>query len=205
MMRTYLAAVEDAGVLPEGWRYTSARTIRALESLGLVTVDQPGPKWNPGPWRATITPAGTDMLVAIDAARPPVPSVYRCATCSHGRRLFAWAHANVYGPVGADGMLERSEYEDAWEDPIEESIVCGRHPDGIIEMCIDDVWHRPWTCPKCNGKGYIEYGWQQYRSKCTEPGFEGKHACWRPGSNWWDAYQAEYLSARLAEAERRRR
>lgn len=205
MMRDYLAKVEDAGVLDGGVRYTATRTIRALESLGLVTVTRYGSRPDAGAWRAAITPAGTNMLAAIDATKPPVPSVYRCATCGHGNRLFAYAHANIHGHLGLDGQLDSYDYIDTWEDPIEESIECGRHPDGIIEMCIDGVWHRPWSCPKCNSKGYIEYDGGRYRSKCSDPGFEGKHACWRPGSDWWNAYQRDYLAARLADIERGRR
>jgi hypothetical protein len=199
LMRRYLAAVEEWGILDQGWQWQSTRTIRALESLGLVNVEQHGPRWSPGPWRARLTDAGNDMLIALDAGQPAEPTVYRCADCGDGKRLFAWAHANVYGPVGSDGTLDRYDYDETWEDPIEESIACGRHPSGVIEMCVDGVWHRWWRCVKCRGKGYTEYGrYPTYRSNCEATTFEGKHGCWRPvDGDWWDAYQAEWMATVL--------
>lgn len=78
-------------------------------------------------------------------------SVYRCAECSHGRDLMAWAPANAYGPVGADGDL-RAHY-DVWDDGIhEDSIQCATHPDGVIERCFKGTWCRWWRCPWCLGE-----------------------------------------------------
>lgn len=79
----------------------------------------------------------------------------------------AWAPANVYGPVGADGEI--AAHDDVWDDGIhEDSIQCTQHPGACIEKCADGQWCRYWNCPKCEGKGWTN---EQYHYQCHE-GYE---------------------------------
>jgi hypothetical protein len=184
-MRRSLTEIEDAGVLHGGHRLTP--TIRALEARGLIKITPDGAvhPWQSG-WTATITAAGITTLTILDAQTPAEPSVYRCADCGHGRRLSAWAHANLYGPLGADGEISEYDGIEPWEDPIEESIDCSRHPGAIIEKFTNGEWCRWWRCPKCGGLGYLTYGptFGGHRKQCGAPGYKGQHDCWRPLSDY---------------------
>lgn len=128
-------------------------------------------------------------------------SVYRCADCGHGEQLAAWAHATIYGPLGSDGELSFHDWVDTWDDPIEESIQCNVHPDGVIEMCVENVWCRWWSCLKCRGRGYTESDGGRYRYRCEAPTIQKRHACWRPITGaWWDAYHAESMATALGRS-----
>jgi hypothetical protein len=60
--------------------------------------------------------------------------VFRCAECGDGTRLRAWAHVNIHGDVGPDGLIERSDYEDdAFWPIIEESVTCKVHGEDRVE------------------------------------------------------------------------
>jgi hypothetical protein len=85
----------------------------------------------------------------------PEASVYRCVHCGDGKRLMAWAPANVYGPVAADGDL--AQHDDVWDmDGVhEDSIQCTEHPDCGIEKYVDGKWCCWWNCPKCKGTGRV--------------------------------------------------
>ena len=102
-----------------------------------------------------------------DQKRGPA-SIYRCADCGGGDQLTAWAIVIAHGPLGADGHL--TEYDWDEEDWLfEDSIVCLKHPDAVIEQYIDSEWCRWWVCPWCGGDGeYCDY--------------VKKHAGWRPVS-----------------------
>ncbi len=66
------------------------------------------------------------------------PSVFRCAECGDGTRLRAWVHLNAHGPVGADGKIERYDYESEDADEIiEESVTCSVHGEDPVEKLID--------------------------------------------------------------------
>jgi len=71
---------------------------------------------------------------AAERSGPPA-SVFRCAKCGDGSRLRGWAHVNVHGDVGPDGLIERSDYEDdmAFNPIIEESVTCKIHGEGFIQ------------------------------------------------------------------------
>jgi hypothetical protein len=125
--------------------------------------------------------AGIKMAARLDTA-PAEPSVYRCADCGHGRKLWAYAYACVSGPLGADGVLSEHQSVDTTEDPIEASIQCTRHPGSVIEMSVNGEWCRVWNCPECNGYGYIRRGgtFNGDKSACRAAGYKGRHSCWRP-------------------------
>lgn len=109
-------------------------------------------------------------------------SVYRCVPCGHGRDLMAWAPANVYGPLGADGELAGDT--DVWTYGIhEDSIQCSKHPDAMIEMCAGGVWCRWWRCPWCDGDG------KSCEAGFRPPGAIGRalsHEGWRPAAELGD-------------------
>jgi hypothetical protein len=122
----------------------------------------------------------TETATAIDGG-------FRCADCGHGEHLMAWAPANVYGPLGADGEL--AEDAEVWTDGIhEDSIQCNEHWDGLIEKRVDGAWCRWWNCPKCDGKGRVGGSWHVPADyECSEglslPGKYGPykiHCGWRP-------------------------
>lgn len=108
----------------------------------------------------------------------------------------AWAPANAYGPVAADGELAR--HDDVWDYGLhEDSIQCTEHPDGVIEWSDGGVWCRWWCCPKCDGKGRVHAG-ENWRApdgyECSEgislPGKYGPykiHRGWRPAEALADA------------------
>lgn len=97
-------------------------------------------------------------------------SLYRCADCSHGKHLTAWAASTVHGPLGADGELDSHDWEDDYQTH-EESIQCTRHPDSAIERLVDGIWCRWWNCIRCGGEG------------CPAESPLGKvHAGWRPAA-----------------------
>jgi hypothetical protein len=88
----------------------------------------------------------------------PVEGGYRCAECGNGEKLWAWAGANVYGPLAADGS-ELMEHEAVEEWGIhEDSIQCTEHPGAVIEMFNRGKWCRWWFCPKCGGRGRVAVG-----------------------------------------------
>jgi hypothetical protein len=67
----------------------------------------------------------------------PAASVFRCARCGDGTRLRAWAHVNIHGDVGPDGLIERSDYEDdAFLPILEESVTCKVHGEDHVEKLV---------------------------------------------------------------------
>ncbi|SEU46508.1 hypothetical protein [Nonomuraea wenchangensis] len=74
---------------------------------------------------------------ATEDGTAPATSVYRCAECGDGTRLTAWTHVVAHGPVSADGVIERYDYDDDNDDLIEESIICEVHGEGSVEKFID--------------------------------------------------------------------
>lgn len=92
----------------------------------------------------------------------PPEGAYRCTDCGHGRKLWAWAGCNAYGPLAAEGN-ELAEHEDVWEWGIhEDSIQCREHPGSMLESFVGGRWCRWWTCPKCRGRGrvHIDEHWK---------------------------------------------
>ncbi len=84
---------------------------------------------------ATARPAGP---VPAPPAAAPGPSVFRCTECGHGGSLRAWAHVNIHGDLGPDGLIERADYEDdAYWPVIEESVTCKVHGEDFIEKLVD--------------------------------------------------------------------
>jgi len=67
----------------------------------------------------------------------PEISVFRCAECGDGSRLYAWTHVVAHGPVEAKGVIERYDWTDDEDDLIEESIICQVHGEGPIEKLVD--------------------------------------------------------------------
>jgi len=52
--------------------------------------------------------------------------------------LRAWGHLNAHGPAGADGKIDRYDYESEDADEItEESVTCRIHGEDPIEKLID--------------------------------------------------------------------
>lgn len=84
-------------------------------------------------------------------------STYRCSACGHGEHLHAIAGANVSGPLGADGEIERHDSVDEWGGVYEESIMCNEHVDAIIEKFVDGEWRRWWCCEHCHGTGDLNH------------------------------------------------
>ena len=75
-----------------------------------------------------------------EASAPPVAleaSVFRCAVCGDGARLYAWTHVVAHGPVGAKGVIENYDWTDDDDDVIEESIQCEVHGEGSVEKLIN--------------------------------------------------------------------
>lgn len=105
---------------------------------------------------------------------------WRCAECGHGRHLWAYAQANAYGPLDADGTLVR--HDDVvecftWED----SIQCERHPSAIIEHRVGTRFFRWRHCEHCNGAGRINAG-SRYEHKCET--CRGERGSWSiPATN----------------------
>lgn len=87
-------------------------------------------------------PACTALFATARPPAPPAattgPSLFRCSECGHGGSLRAWAHVNIHGDIGPDGLIERSDYEDdAFWPIIEESVTCKVHGEGRVEKLID--------------------------------------------------------------------
>lgn len=106
------------------------------------------------------------------AARPePVEGGYRCTECGHGKRIWAYAGASVYGPLSADGSdLDEHQAVEEWGIH-KDSIQCTEHPGAMLERFVDGKWCRWWFCPKCRGGGTVRYGGQygrEYSSTCRE-------------------------------------
>jgi hypothetical protein len=178
-----------------GWRWAEAIAVTGAYRSQCGEPDAPVTR------KVAYKHLGEERAVSIERQTANVyhvrlePSVYRCAECGHGKNLFAWAHANIYGPLGDDGELSSHDWTETWEDPIEESIQCSEHPDGVIEMCVGNVWCRWWSCLECRGKGYTESDGGRYRHRCEAPAIQGAHACWRPvADDWWDAYRADWMA-----------
>lgn len=93
-----------------------------------------------GGGRGTSGPEPEPLPAAEASQADPVnaPSVFRCAECGDGTGLRAWVHLNAHGPVGADGKIERYDYESEDEDEIiEESVTCRTHGEDFIEKLVD--------------------------------------------------------------------
>ena len=67
----------------------------------------------------------------------PEASVFRCAECGDGARLYAWTHVVAHGPVGADGVISSYDWTDDEDDVIEESVICEIHGETSIEKLVD--------------------------------------------------------------------
>lgn len=106
---------------------------------------------------------------AVPKTPEPVEGGYRCAACGHGEKLWAYAGANAYGPLAADGAsLDEHEAVEEW-GIYEDSIQCTEHPGAILESFVGGQWCRWWSCPQCKGGGYVTYGGQygrEYRTEC---------------------------------------
>ncbi|WP_152990173.1 hypothetical protein [Sphaerimonospora mesophila] len=74
------------------------------------------------------------------AAATPATSVYRCAECGDGTRLYAWTHVVAHGPVSAKGVIDHYDWTDDDDDVIEESIICSVHGEGFVEKLIDGLY-----------------------------------------------------------------
>jgi hypothetical protein len=71
----------------------------------------------------------------------PVPSVFRCTECGHGRNLRAWAQVNIHGDLAPDGHIEWPDYEDdAYWPIVEESVTCKLHGEAFIEKLVDSQY-----------------------------------------------------------------
>jgi hypothetical protein len=83
----------------------------------------------------------------------PAASVFRCAQCGDGTQLRGWVHLNAHGPVGADGKIERYDYEseDAHEI-IEESVTCRIHGEDFIEKLADGQYASVSRLAMANGR-----------------------------------------------------
>ncbi|MEV4079717.1 hypothetical protein AB0J43_05430 [Nonomuraea fuscirosea] len=77
---------------------------------------------------------------ATEDGTAPAESVYRCAECGDGTHLHAWTHVVAHGPVSAEGVIERYDWTDDWDDVIEESIICEVHGEGSVEKLIDGLY-----------------------------------------------------------------
>jgi len=87
----------------------------------------------------------------------PVEGSYRCTECRHGKELWAWAGANVCGPLAANGReLAEHQIVDEWGIHTD-SIECGKHPRAVLESFVGGRWCRWWRCPRCDGKP-VRYG-----------------------------------------------
>lgn len=139
----------------------------------------------------------------------PETSVYRCADCGHGEHLTAWGAATVHGPLAADGEIAEDIWTEVYEvyEVHEGSIQCSKHPDAVIERCIDGEWCRWWCCPWCLGDaGRCDYvtgthdGWRPIAEIATMPPLPGiarGHALiLEPGE------PARLARCRICEAER---
>jgi hypothetical protein len=101
---------------------------------------------------------------------------YRCALCGHGKRLTAWALVLMHGPLGADGHLAENGYGEEIEVQ-EDSISCTKHPDAVIERMLDGAWCRWWSCPECDGRGWISGGSPYPDYPCPA---EPRTSAWQP-------------------------
>lgn len=104
------------------------------------------------------------------AEREPIEGGYRCTECGHGEKLWAYAGANVCGPLSPDGeSLDEHEAVEEW-GIYEDSICCSEHG-YALERFVGGKWCRWWACPKCRGGGVIRYGGtydRPYTAKRTE-------------------------------------
>jgi hypothetical protein len=130
--------------------------------------------------------------------REPVEGGYRCVECGHGKKLWAYAGCNAYGPLAADGG-SLDEYEGIEEWGIhEDSIQCAEHPGARLESFVGGRWCRWWTCPECHGGGRVRYGGQydrEYSVECRKEtpfphrpframGRDGVHEGWLPADEF---------------------
>lgn len=98
----------------------------------------------------------------------PAEGSYRCTECGDGAKLWAYAGANVYGPLAASGS-ELAEHLAVEEWGIhQDSIQCEAHPGATLESFVGGRWCRWWSCPKCHGGGKIKYG--QFPERTTDCG-----------------------------------
>jgi hypothetical protein len=81
-----------------------------------------------------------DQMHASTPSATPEASVFRCAECGDGARLYAWTHVVAHGPVGAIGVIENYDWTDDDDDVIEESIICEVHGEGSVEKLIDGLY-----------------------------------------------------------------
>lgn len=78
-----------------------------------------------------------DQMDASTPSATPEASVFRCAECGDGARLYAWTHVVAHGPVDAKGVIENYDWTDDNDDVIEESIQCEVHGEDSIEKLVD--------------------------------------------------------------------
>lgn len=123
--------------------------------------------------------------------------VYRCADCGHGRHLMAYGLAVTYGPLGADGELERHDDVDDY-DIQEGSICCTTHIDSVIEKQVNGVWCRFWNCPRCQGYGKVD---RRTGTRGAWDGFECSEGIPMPRGGWGKIHEGWRPVAELAAEE----
>ena len=67
----------------------------------------------------------------------PKTSVFRCAKCGDGSRLYAWTHVVAHGPVNARGVIDAYDWTEDDDEVIEESVICQVHGESPIEKLVD--------------------------------------------------------------------
>lgn len=111
-------------------------------------------------------------------------SLYRCAECGHGEKLYALAYGYIEGPLGADGSLERHDRCEETE-LAEDTIACHEHGDSVlIEKRVEGIWCRWAPCERCGGCGreVDSYGNRDI-GYCQRNGY-GKPGCGGSGGAW---------------------
>jgi hypothetical protein len=120
----------------------------------------------------SVVPALRCGRAACAKAWPHEVGIYRCAECGHGDNLIVWAGVLVHGPLMADGHIDLDNADYMEEDFLhEDSIQCGKHPDGPLEKSVDGQWCRWWNCPRCRGEGRYRKTWDVPDGfPCPDPG-----------------------------------
>jgi DNA-binding Lrp family transcriptional regulator len=145
--------------------------------------------------------AMASVVIDPEPVPEPVEGSWRCFECSHGGKLLAWAGANAWGPLAANGR-ELAEHWDVCEWGVhEDSIECPDHLGAWLECFIGGQWLRWWSCPKCHGGGKYDSG--RYSADCKREtpfprrpyGFKGQTTV---HEGWLAAEEHEAATAKAA-------
>ena len=91
---------------------------------------------------------------------------FRCSDCGHGRRLSAWAGANVYGRLDERGEVDWTDGEQF--ELYESSIQCDLHPNAPLERKVNGRWSRWVNCSASNCREGREAGYSHKRCESCD-------------------------------------